>query len=233
MRLLTAALSVFLSTSVLAGSIPDTPHLYVKGYSEVSIQPDTAIINVAINEKSKNLKDAKLNVDRIVSKALGIAKSFGVKGNHIHADQLNVYKQTRYNRGTNEEEFTGFKVSRNITLKLKNVEKYPELLQAFVDSGINQFNNTQFIVEEKAEIMKKLKQNAIKQAKLGAKELADGFGVKVGDLYSVSFSPMNVPVQPYARGKVMAAEAMNLQDSYSTGDTKLSAEVYAVYYISQ
>ncbi|MCF6442316.1 SIMPL domain-containing protein [Pseudoalteromonas luteoviolacea] len=231
MRLLTAAFSILLSTSSMAGSIPTTPHLYVKGYSEVSVQPDTAIINVAINEKSKNLQEAKENVDDVVAKALSIAKSFGVKANHIHAEQLNVYKQTRYNRSTNEEEFTGFKVSRNITLKLKNIDKYPELLQAFVDSGINQFNNTQFVVEDKSEIMKELKQNAIKQAKLGAKELADGFGVKVGDLYSVSFSPMNVPIQPYARGKVMAAESMSLQDAYSTGDTKLTAEVYAVYYI--
>ncbi|KZN62017.1 hypothetical protein N473_20965 [Pseudoalteromonas luteoviolacea CPMOR-1] len=231
MRLFTAALSILLSTSTFAGSIPTSPHLYVKGYSEVSVQPDTAIINVAINEKNKNLQDAKSNVDLVVARALDIAKSFGVKGNHIHAQQLNVYKQTRYNRATNEEEFTGFKVSRNITLKLKNVDRYPELLQAFVDSGINQFNNTQFIVEDKAEIMNELKQNAIKQAKLGAEELADGFGVEVGDLYSVSFSPMNVPVQPYARGKVMAAESMSLQDSYSTGDTKLTAEVYAVYYI--
>ncbi|KZN45909.1 SIMPL domain-containing protein [Pseudoalteromonas luteoviolacea] len=231
MRLLTAAFSVLLSTSAMAGSIPTTPHLYVKGYSEVSVQPDTAIINVAINEKSKSLQQAKSDVDDVVAKALSIAKSFGVKGNHINAEQLNVYKQTRYNRSTNEEEFTGFKVSRNITLKLKDIDKYPELLQAFVDSGINQFNNTQFVVEDKSEIMKELKQNAIEQAKLGAKELADGFGVKVGDLYSVSFAPMNVPIQPYARGKVMAAESMSLQDAYSTGDTKLTAEVYAVYYI--
>ncbi|KZN39803.1 SIMPL domain-containing protein [Pseudoalteromonas luteoviolacea] len=231
MRLVTAVMSVLLSTSAIAGSLPTSPHLYVKGYAEQAVAPDTAIVNVAINEKNKNLQFAKSKVDDVMARAIEIAKRFGVESKHIYAEQLNVYKQTRYNRTTNVEEFDGFKVSRNLTLRLKEVERYPELLQAFVDSGINQFNNTQFIVEDKEEVMKKLKASAIKQARLGAKELADGFGVKVGDLYSVSFSPMNVPVQPYARGKMMAAETMSVKDAYNVGDTTLKAEVYAVYYI--
>ncbi|MCF2858782.1 SIMPL domain-containing protein [Pseudoalteromonas sp. SMS1] len=231
MRLVTAIMSVLLSTSAVAGSLPAAPHLYVKGYAEQAVAPDTAIVNVAINEKNKNLQFAKSKVDDVMAKAIEIAKLYGVESKHIYAEQLNVYKQTRYNRTTNVEEFDGFKVSRNLTLKLKDVNRYPELLQAFVDSGINQFNNTQFVVEDKAEVMKKLKASAIKQAQLGAKELADGFGVEVGGLYSVSFSPMSVPVQPYARGKMMAAESMNVKDAYNVGDTTLKAEVYAVYYI--
>ncbi|MBQ4809696.1 SIMPL domain-containing protein [Pseudoalteromonas luteoviolacea] len=231
MRIVTAIISVLLSTSAVAASLPTAPHLYVKGYAEKAVAPDTAIVNVAINEKNKNLKLAKSKVDDVMARAIDIAKRYGVESKHIYAEQLNVYKQTRYNRTTNVEEFDGFKVSRNLTLKLKDVNRYPELLQAFVDSGINQFNNTRFVVEDKAEIMKELKASAIKQAKLGAKELADGFGVQVGSLYSVSFSPMSVPVQPYARGKMMAAETMSVNDAYNVGDTKLKAEVYAVYYI--
>ncbi|TMO90482.1 SIMPL domain-containing protein, partial [Pseudoalteromonas sp. S3178] len=89
----------------------------------------------------------KENVDKIMAKAIEIAKRFDIKEDDIHAEQLNVYRQTRYNRESNEEEFDGFRVSRSLTVKLKDIKKYPELLQEFVDSGINQFNNTEFGVE--------------------------------------------------------------------------------------
>ncbi|TMP30176.1 SIMPL domain-containing protein [Pseudoalteromonas rubra] len=231
MRSLLAAAIFALSTGAQAGSLPEGPHLYVKGMSSVEVQPDAAIIRVAITEKHKSLPDAKANVDQIMAKAIQIARDFDIKTNDIHAEQLNVHRQTRYNRSNNEEEFDGFRVSRSLTVKLKDLAEYPNLLQAFVDSGINQFNNTEFVVEDKAEYMKKLKKSAIEEAKAAARELADDFDVELGRLYSVSFSPMNVPVQPYARGKMMAAESMDVSQAYNTGDTTLTAEVYAVYFI--
>ncbi len=170
---------------------------------------------------------------RLWLNAIEIAKRFDIKEDDIHADQLNVYRQTRYNRESNEEEFDGFRVSRSLTVKLKDIKKYPELLQEFVDSGINQFNNTEFGVENEGKYLQSLKKAAIKDAKKAAKELAGEFDVELAKLYSVSFQPMQTPVQPYVRSAVMAMEADQgaYKNAYNTGAITLNAEVYAVYLI--
>ena len=70
----------------------------------MQVQPDTAIVRVAITEKDKSLPKAKGSVDDVMAKAIEIAKGFDIASDDIPADQLNVYRQTRYNRDTNEEE---------------------------------------------------------------------------------------------------------------------------------
>ncbi|WP_440056151.1 SIMPL domain-containing protein [Pseudoalteromonas sp. T1lg65] len=233
MRLLSGFLAICFSAVSFAGALPNSPHLYVKGTAYMQVQPDTAIIRVAITEKDKSLPTAKKNVDEIMAKAIEISKTFGIKKEDIHADQLNIYRQTRYNRQTNQEEFEGFNVNRSLTVKLKDISRYPELLQAFVDSGINQFNNTEFAVENEGQFLDSLKKSAIKDAKKAAKELSQEFDVKIVRLYSVSFDPMQTPQRPYSRSAsgLMQAEAANVKEAYNTGTIKLSAEVYAVYFI--
>lgn len=233
MRILTGIFALCLSGLSFAGALPDAPHLYVKGTAFMQVQPDTAIIRVAITEKEKSLPKAKESVDNVIAKAIEIAKRFDIASDDIHADQLNVYRQTRYNRDTNEEEFQGFRVSRSLTLKLKDISHYPKLLQALVDSGINQFNNTEFTVENESKFLNSLKKTAIKDAKKAAQELAAEFDVELAKLYSVSMQPMQTLTQPYMRAAPMAMEADSgsLKDAYNTGSIKLTAEVYAVYLI--
>jgi uncharacterized protein YggE len=229
--LLTAAL---LSAQTFASSTPSAPHLYVQGNAQMQIQPDRAVIRVAITEKSNTLSKAKKRVDEIMANAISIAKKHKIKSDDIHAEQLNVYRQTRYNRSTNNEEFDGFRVSRSLTLKLEQIESYPLLLQKLVDAGINEFNNTQFEVSNKKTLMEKLKKVAIKDAKLAAEELASDFDVKLDGLYSVSFSPMHTSRAPYARAApmmMMDAESGNVKNAYNTGALTLKAQVYAIYTI--
>ncbi|KAF7771503.1 hypothetical protein PCIT_a4096 [Pseudoalteromonas citrea] len=230
--LLTAAL---LSAQSFASSLPSEPHLYVQGNAHMQVQPDRAVIRVAITEKSKSLSEAKKRLDDIMANAISIAKNHKIKSDNIHAEQLNVYRQTRYNRTTNQDEFEGFRVSRSLTLKLEQIESYPVLLQKLVDAGINEFNNTQFEVSNKSALMKSLNKVAIKDAKLAAKELASDFDVKLDGLYSVSFSPMETPRAPYARAesmKVMSSDSGSVENAYNTGALTLKAHVYAVYTIS-
>ncbi|BBN81635.1 hypothetical protein PA25_16200 [Pseudoalteromonas sp. A25] len=234
MRMLisTVAASLFCMSS-FASTVPDDPHLYVQGHAKVKVQPDIATIRVAIVEKGEQLVQAKKKVDEIMAKAIKLAKGFDIEKDDIHADQLNVYRQTRYNRNTNEEEFEGFRVTRSLTMTLKNIESYPALLQALVDTGITEFNNTEFSVSNREELVDSLKLKAIKDAKLAAKELATAFEVELDKLYSVSFSPINAPVAPYLRQapamRMMDSESGSYKEAYNTGAITIDAEVYAIY----
>ncbi|CAH9062063.1 hypothetical protein PSECIP111951_02616 [Pseudoalteromonas holothuriae] len=235
MRVISLLIASLFCASSIASSLPDDPHLYVQGLAKIQVQPDRATIRVAISEKNKQLITAKNNVDGVMAKAIKLAKRFDIKSDDIHAEQLNVYRQTRYNRNTNEEVFEGFKVTRSLTLTLKKIQSYPELLQELVDAGITEFNNTEFSVSNHDELTNKLKLKAIKDAKSAAKELAAEFEVQIDKLYSVSFSPLSVPTVPYLRQAsamtMMDSESGNYKEAYNTGAITIDAQVYAVYLI--
>ncbi|MCF6433970.1 SIMPL domain-containing protein [Pseudoalteromonas sp. MMG022] len=235
MRMISSLLATFFCASSLAAALPEQPHLYVEGSAKMQVQPDRATIRVAISETNKQLVAAKNKVDSVMAKAIKLSERFGIKKDDIHADQLNVHRQTRYNRNTNEEEFEGFRVVRSLTLTLEKIESYPELLQELVNAGITQFNNTEFSVSNRDELTDKLKKEAIKDAKLAASELADEFDVDLDKLYSVSFAPMNGPSVPYLRQassmRMMDSESGSYKEAYNTGAITINAQVYAVYLI--
>lgn len=226
--------ALFCAQSFASGALPSEPHLYVQGSAELQVQPDIAVIHVAITKKSKQLTSAKKLVDDVMASAIDIAKKHNVKLDNIHAQQLNIYRQTRYDRTSNQEVFDGFRVNRTLTLTLEGLEGYPALLQKLVDAGMNEINNTEFLVSNKQILMNKLKKAAVSDAKLAAKELSAHFDVELDGLYSASFSPLDTPRTPYERAapvQLMEAQSSSVEQAYNTGAITLKANVYAVYTI--
>lgn len=231
-RLIFVLLASFSSFS-FASALPQEPHLYVQGTAKLQVKPDRATITIGIDDTQSTIADAKKNIDDIAQNVIAIGKQFGIAEKDIQAQQLNAYKQMDYDREQNKQVFVGFRVSRDIQLTLSQIDKYPELLQALVDAGVTEFRNTQFTVSDQNTILDAVQKAAIKDAKLAAKELAKDFDVKLGTLYSVSFSPLEPQSVPYMRAKekmMVMADGGN-GPSYNTGHITIDAQVYAVYLI--
>ena len=230
----TIALSI-LSLNAVASPTPDAPHIYVKGQATLTTMPDYAQMSVGITEVNKDLIAAKNKADITMAKAIKLVKTLGVKDTDINAGQINIHRDTQYNRQTGQQEFIGFKITRTLTVKLTDISKYPTLLQSLVNNGINQINNTQFLASNYNELHKKAQKMAIQDAKKAAKELSDDFDVSLKGLYSASLSPLNVQTQPYMRTKEMvmadSAPGNYVPDAYHSGEIKVTASSYAIYYI--
>jgi hypothetical protein len=233
MKNLLFVLIASLSSASFASALPNEPHLYVQGNAKLQVKPDRAHIVIGIDDTQETIADAKKTVDDIAQKVIAIGKQFGILEKHIQAEQLNAYRQTEYDRELNQQKFVGFRVTRDIKLTLSQIDQYPELLQALVDAGVTEFHNTQFTVSDHNTILDTVKKAAIKDARLAAKDLARDFDVKLGKLYSVSFSPLEPQSIPYLRAseKMMVMADSGNGPSYNTGHIIVEAEVYAVYLI--
>ena len=224
-----------LSFDTLAAATPDAPHIYVKGEVTLTTMPDYVQLSVGITEVDKDLIAAKNKTDLTIAKAIKLVKEIGVLENDINAGQISINRDSQYNRTTGNQEFNGFKVSRTLTVKLSDINKYPELLQSLVNNGINEINQTQFLASNYNELHKKAQKLAIKDARDAAKEFSEDYGVDLKGLYSASLSPLNVQSQPYMRTeKVMMANSAPsnyVPDAYHAGEIKVTASSYAVYLI--
>lgn len=220
-----------LSSVSFANSLPNEPHLYVQGTAKLQVKPDRATVVIGIDDTQETVGEAKKNVDDIAQKVIAIGKQFGIADKDIQAEQLNAYKQMEYDRELNKQKFVGFRVSRDIQLTLSKIEQYPEMLQALVEAGVTEFRDTQFTVSDHNTILDTVQKAAIKDARMAAKELARDFDVKLGKLYSVSFSPLESQTMPYLRAseKMMVMADSGTGPTYNTGHIMVEAQVYAVY----
>lgn len=225
-----------LSLGAHANSTPNAPHIYVKGEATVTTMPDYVQLSVGIVEIDKDLIDAKNKADKTMAKAIKLVKELGIKDSNINAGHISINRESQYNRSSGEQEFKGFRVSRTLSVKLSQIEKYPQLLQNLVNNGINQINQTQFLASNYEELHKQAQKLAIQDARKAAKELSADYGVELKGLYTASLSPMNVPAQPYARSEktMMVADSAPgnfVPDAYHAGEIKVTASSYAVYFI--
>lgn len=233
MTLLAAATS--LSTNSFAASTPDAPHIYIQGKASITTIPDNVQLSVAIVEIDKNLMAAKQKADQTMAKAIKIAKQSGVDEKSINAAQIQINRDTQYNRETNKQDFNGYRIGRSLTFTLSEVDKYPQLLQNLVDAGINEIQQTQFTSSRQTALQKQAQKMAIDDAKQAAKELANNYDVEIKGLYSASSSPLDSGAQPYMRvEKAMmqdSAAASFVPDAYHAGEITITASSYAIYLI--
>lgn len=223
-----------LSLSAVAQITPNQPHLSVNGIGEVFAKPDIVTISVSVNEQGDDVLKAKQQADKKLAKIINNLKEQGVKSKNIQASQVNINRTMRYNRKTQEQEFSGYTVQRQIKIKLTNIKSYPKTLQQLVALGVNDINNSTFGVSNYNELYNQAKENAFKDAKAKAKQLATGFNAKLGTVYSInSYEPNNTTrtPMPMLRSEASAAK-FDVTDAYHVGDIKITASVNAVYYLN-
>ncbi|WP_283710703.1 SIMPL domain-containing protein [Pseudoalteromonas prydzensis] len=229
-------LAAALSFNVFAASTPDAPHIYIQGQAQISTVADNVKLSVGIVEVEKDLMAAKQKADTTMAKAIKLAKQAGVLDKDINAGQISIHRESQYNRETNKQEFVGFRVSRSLSLTLKQIDKYPQLLQNLVSGGINEINQTEFVSSRYQELQQQARKMAIKDAKTAAQEFAADYDVEIKGLYSASMSPMDTNAQPYMRVKMasMADSAESgsfVPDAYHAGELVIKASSYAIYLI--
>ncbi len=230
--LLTSSLALGGAFAVQAQSIPDEPHLQVRGVGEVWATPDKVTINLSVNEQSMDVLEAKSAADRKLANMIMALKELGIESKDIHASQLGIHSKTRYNRDTQTNEFDGYEVSRNVSVILRQIDNYASVLQLLVQQGANQVGQSHFGLSNYDELYNQAQQQAFSDAKQKAKTYADGFDTKVGKVYSINVMSHDRPI-PYPRAEmkmmVGADAAPGVEQAYNVGEIKVSASVNAVF----
>ena len=126
----------------------------------------------------------------------GIKKA-GVDAKDIRTMNFSIYPNTQYDPQTNQKLSTTYVVDNTVYVTVRKLADLGTLLDAAVQSGANNVNSIQFDVSDKNPATKQARDEAIKDAKTQAQELASAAGVSLGTLQQVSFAN-NTPIPPDA-----------------------------------
>jgi len=216
--------------------LPDAPHFYVQGTGKITVVPDTAEVSFSIVTRNKNLVEAKLEADTLSAKVIKMAKKYRIKQKDISASELFIQRETRYDNTTRKQMFIGHKVTRSIQLYLKDMSKYSHVMQSLVNIGITDMRGVKLMASNIKALNNKASLLAIEDAQRAARELAQGFKVKLGPLYRASTQAIQGEA-PYSRHAMMdslerkSAPANIVDGAFEPGSIDIIQSIYAVYII--
>lgn len=220
LTLLTLTFFVFASP-VNADSQSTQRYIEVTGQGIVNETPDIAWVSLTFTQQDEQAQRAKVTVDKQVDDFLNLTTKLGIAKKHIQAARLNIYPEYDHK---NNRQLMGYRVSRDVKVKLHNLLNYPKLLEGAVEIGASHTGQLQLDFSNRKMLENQALEAAFKDAHQQAALLAKSSGDAIGETLWIQASGNDRPV-PQMRMAVMA-ESMG-DARYPTGEMSLSRQVQA------
>lgn len=231
----------------LAGPIPffinsvtttKTDLFTAQGEGKITAVPDSATLSIGITQTGKTVQDAKDKTNSATQKVLLALKDLGILEKDIKTTNYSVNP----NYGNNNEiapmmypirdngaNITGYTVTQNLEIKIKQTDNVNKAIDAVTKSGANLIGGVNFTFSD--ELLEKLEDKARKDAVINAKKkaqsLANASGLRLGKIINV--------VESSSFPRPMLAEALkaqsldNIQTQVTPGENTVTINV-TIYY---
>lgn len=168
-----------------------TSVISLTGTGSVSIAPDMAIVSFGVVKEAKTARAALDENNKAMASILKAMEENGIEKKDLQTSGFNIQPKYFYpKRKSNGEqpapEITGYTVSNNLTIRIREIEKAGEILDLSVTLGINSGGNIQFTNSDTTAVLKEARIKAVKDALEKAQTLAQAAGVELGDILSIS-----------------------------------------------
>lgn len=208
----------------------------VSGKSEVNLKPDIATFNFTVSEESSAVSSSQTVVDKKVASILDALKKSGVEERDIKTLAYSIsprYEYAGQYYGTGKRSLAAYTVTQTVEVKSRNIAEAGKLLVVVGNLGATDVSGLSFDVENRDEIVRNARAEAIKDAKKEAARLAKDLGIKLGEIQNFSeggyypISPMYYSRAMDASGAAMETKAAEIP----AGETKIVSNVTLTYEI--
>jgi uncharacterized protein len=216
----------FGSSTALAATT-DITEIGASGTGSVSLPPDVATVNAAVETYSENAADAVAQNNAIYDRAIGALRKLGIARDDVTLGYYNV----RYNPrpavmpATPTGERYGYTVTRSFLVKVHDIGKAGTVSDACIAAGATGINGVDFGLSDPDAARSQAIAKAVADARSSAEALARAAGLRIVRTKSIDFGgPFGgEPVRMMAR--VAAAPATQFDES----NVNVTVTVRAVY----
>lgn len=230
MRSLILFLALSMSAVSFAEELPRT--VSVTGTGEVETLPDAAWVNMAIEARDKKLISAQSEVDEKVASFLKLVDKLDIDRKFIRTTGKTVRPEYRWDDKTRKQYLTGYYVSRQLQVDLRELDKLGSLLHQAVEAGVNQVSAPQLRATNESKLRQLALAKAAQNAGENAGALAAALGAKRGAVQQINAHNQMHQPQPRYRMAAMSMESsadMAAEQSYETGQIKFVTTVNATF----
>jgi len=212
--LVAAALALPPGTS-LAQAQDSAPHerlLSVSGEGTVRAQPDMAVITLGVVSEAANAGEALATNSTAMSRIVAALKDGGIDSRDLQTSGFSVdpvYSQPPRNYDGSEPfkaEIVGYRVSNNLTIRVRALDKLGAILDQVVSLGANSISGPTLTVADPSPFEEQARRAAVKDAMKKAELYADAAGIALGDIFRIEDGYVSPP-QPMSPNVLMRMEA--------------------------
>lgn len=179
----------------------------VQGSTEFDVAPDLAKIRFRIETQSVTAQDAQVRNRQIGDEVSAALARAGVRQSELQTADYRVERIQEWDPTGQKMVDKGYRVSNIFVVSTKNLQAVGTILDAGIQAGANNVESLSFEFSDGKQ--KEVKTEALRKATMNAREkadaLADGAGVRLGKV--LTLSEQSYYVMPYARSDVMMAKA--------------------------
>lgn len=221
----------------LAGPIPFVVNNYntakddlfqTTGQGSASDAPDEAVISFGVTKNSTTVASAQEQTDSAIKNILKNLKNLGVNDKDIKTTNYSVNPNYDFSSG---QRISGYNVSQNIELKLKDIKKTNDAIDAITGGGANLVGQIQFGFSQqaKAKLEENARKEAVENAKQKAQNIAKTAGIRLGKIINVQESSNDFPRPlPLDVGRG-SAEAPLEKTEIPTGESSINISITLTY----
>lgn len=231
-------LSAFACVLALAGAADAAAEkeiraVHVEGLGEVKVAPDEVLFALRIWREAPEPKSARAEMAKAASKVLAVLRKQGVAEKDIQTAVARINAIYKHRPGS-ERTLTGYRASTSVSVKLRDLDKYDEVIAGALGAGANELGGVAFSHSRLEELRDEARRKAIADAQRKAKILAAGAGASLKRVHEIRETRQLGP-RPQLGMRMAAAPEMDAAgepDSLAEGEVTIEIRVSAVWELS-
>lgn len=204
--------------------------VYVGADGKFESAPDTAVIqfNISVQEDS-----AKAAYEQAAKDAEQVREVLRVNGIEPKAATIGFFSvQPMYDWKNTKQKVIGYRVTTDVTLKLKDFSKIGPITQQLADANVSERQTLNYTLENIDEAKNKAVEDAYRRARNSADTVARVSGRSLGELSYASvdtFENQRIPVPRMARAMSAMANAPPPTEEFTPQNVTVTAHVNALF----
>jgi uncharacterized protein YggE len=213
--------------SPLNAAEPFPRTISVSGQGTATAPPDMATIRTGIVTQADTAAAALESNTRAMQQIISVLKEQQIAAKDIQTSQFDVRPEYRRGpRGQQQPEISGYRVTNQVRVRVRNLPQLGDILDALVSAGSNQISGIVFDLDDPTGVLNQARTRAVADARSRAALYAQAAGVQLGKLLTISEQPVARPL-PRVMPQAMMAEAAGVP--VETGEQELRATIHLVY----
>lgn len=197
----------------------------VSASATVTAEPDIAHVTAGVTSEADTAREALDRNTEAMARALAGLKAAGIEAKDIATSSFTVNPRYSSPREGAAPAITGYRVSNQVHVTVRELARVGEILDRLVSLGANEMGGLSFAVSKAETLRDEARREAMANALRRARLFAEAAGASVGEVLSISEEVSTPPMPPVPMARAARAEMVPVEP----GTQELEARVTATW----
>ena len=187
--------------------LPPERGVIVIGEGSVSVPPDYARIRSGVTTRAKTAKEATDTNTKAMAAITAMLLGAGIEQKDIQTSRFSVQPIYVSQQSNTEQKLSGFSVSNQVNVTIRQIDKVGEILDRLVTTGATDVGNVEFLHSDMSNTLDQAREAAVADARRKADLYARASGLSLGGVSWITEDSRYAAPMPMTALRASAAMA--------------------------